>query len=369
MVLAISICIIFIYLLALHQTRLRLISLILLSTLTPIILVLQSRAGLGVLIRRIIHPDLNGHFTAALSQSNPFTLLSHYPNLVQAFYMHAHGHPPGTTLIYQTLIRLSADQTQAVFLILAFTLITQIATSILMYQTLKSYTKSAYGISLLWVLTPAVNLFIPLPDLLYSFLSLLFLYLLINRHFLLAGTTFYLSLFFSLSTLPALLLFFCLSLFSPSTYSLLPLTRIHLRSLMLGFFLPFLFFSLLDYNFGATLYVVLHTQTARSYGLWLLPNLLDFMIYSGLPLWFFLFATFKRLKTKIPLLLLISTLTLLTLSGFSRSEAGRIWLPLMPALFICLGTLPQMSSRITSLLILLLSTHTILLNLFWVSLW
>jgi hypothetical protein len=73
-----------------------LISLIFLSFIFQLSVLFFSRAGIFVLIQRIINPHLNGYFTTALSITNVADFLQTYNQKVLSFYMHAQGHMPGS---------------------------------------------------------------------------------------------------------------------------------------------------------------------------------------------------------------------------------------------------------------------------------
>ena len=59
-----------------------------------------SRAGVAVLIHRIINPELNGYFTAALPIQNTGEFLGNYNENLLSFVYHAKSHPPGAILFF-----------------------------------------------------------------------------------------------------------------------------------------------------------------------------------------------------------------------------------------------------------------------------
>lgn len=83
-----------------RHTKLLLISVILLSFLFQISVQFFSRAGVPVLLHRIINPELNGYFTAALPIQNAGDFLSTYNENILKFVYHAKSHPPGAILFF-----------------------------------------------------------------------------------------------------------------------------------------------------------------------------------------------------------------------------------------------------------------------------
>jgi hypothetical protein len=88
----------------------------------------------------------------------------------------------------------------------------------------------------------------------------------------------------------------------------------------------------------------MHRETftaPRSYGLWLLFNPLDLVVFLGAPI-AVLFAArvWEATKSRTPdacgpfALAAAAGLALLLVSGTVRGEVGRIWIPLMPLLLV-----------------------------------
>ena len=87
----------------------------------------------------------------------------------------------------------------------------------------------------------------------------------------------------------------------------------------------------------------------RSYALWLLFNPVDLAVFLGVPL-AVLFLAHALRAARLPLagaapldrftLVAAAALVLLLLSGSVRGEAGRIWIPLMPALLVAAAARP-----------------------------
>jgi hypothetical protein len=89
----------------------------------------------------------------------------------------------------------------------------------------------------------------------------------------------------------------------------------------------------------AALAIHRETYTApRSYALWLVFDLLDLAIFLGPPVAALLVVRMARSPMARPLAL---ALAVLVLSGATRGEVGRIWIPLMPLLLVAAVTTPS----------------------------
>jgi hypothetical protein len=204
-------------------------------------------------------------------------------------------------------------------------------------------------------------------------------------YLLLTGISLFIALFFSLSILPILLIlgFTYLMYF----YKKNSLTQ-HVKNFIIATFglliLPLILFVFFKFNFLEIALTIMNhlPDKARSYPLWLVFNIWDFFLFCGIPLTIvFIYAIYKNLKEKQILnkenFLLISfllTFILLDIAGNARGEVGRIWITLMP--FLIIGTISMAEKKIFKnqkqlflLLIFLQLTQTILMQIFWVTLW
>ena len=99
----------------------------------------------------------------------------------------------------------------------------------------------------------------------------------------------------------------------------------------------------------------------RRYGWWLVYNLVDLLIFAGLPLMIgFVLATLEKSAAKMMGMALALLILILDLSGSARGEVGRLWLFFMPLLAVVSGgalarRLPG-SSRVTLLVGLQVAT-------------
>jgi hypothetical protein len=82
------------------HTKLLLASVIILSFLFQISVQFFSRAGIPVLIHRIINPELTGYFTTALPIQNIGDFLNDYNHNILKFPQRAATHPPGAILLF-----------------------------------------------------------------------------------------------------------------------------------------------------------------------------------------------------------------------------------------------------------------------------
>src|SRR5207249_3088899 len=66
-----------------------------------------SRAGLSVIIHRIINPTISGYFTASLNIQSIPNFLQHYNESLGTYPMYAKFHPPGAILFFWILNSIS----------------------------------------------------------------------------------------------------------------------------------------------------------------------------------------------------------------------------------------------------------------------
>lgn len=119
------------------------------------------------------------------------------------------------------------------------------------------------------------------------------------------------------------------------------------------------------------------TTGTRSYGLWLLGNLIDFAVFLGLPIVIVLFYNLiKHIpfpKSLLPIAVAtFGTLLLLWLSGIVRGEVGRLWIYFGPlVVLIAIGwdderAAPQAPRTVfAALLIALVAAQLVVMNTRW----
>lgn len=340
-----------------------------------------DRGGLRAFFFKVAHPGMNGYFTTSLTIPDLRTFLKEYPNRVKKYPQHAHGHPPGVTLYFYAInntiarfpqlkvlvnsVKPKRDDMQILWsslkwnekigaiisgYILAFL-------SLLALPFIYIVGKSIYGIKvgmramILYGFIPSVSLFIPLPDALFAIFSILsFLFLSKGikenklRPLLIAGIILSIGIFFSLSLLPVLLLFICYIIFTQKKL-VERNTTAKLFLFSVGILIPFFSLFLLDYDSLAAAQTIIKNGTYGStYLLWLFYSPYDFFMFAGIPLFIFfllqikqsLFLIYTRVRKNIDKLFISFLLVLLAvnITGASRTETGRIWLPFIPFLVI-----------------------------------
>lgn len=378
-----------------------------------------SRAGIGVLIHRIINPDLNGYFTGATQIETIGIFLATFNENVLKLPMHAQGHPAGAILFFWTIERIIEPfASHLVFLqsieinhvdvaliwngltvvqkasaiISPFLIVFLSSTSpILIYFIAKKLydVKSAVRAALLYCVIPSVLLFTPINDIflpLFVLLSFLFFITGIKRcsnsYLFLSGVIFSLGLFFSLSLLPLIVVFGFYFILQKSTLSsLIKLGASFIAGLCaLPLFLQLFF----DYN------TLLVSQTLmsglpqmRSYQTWVVYNLYDFFIFSGIPVSFlFIFLCVQVVKSiwrkqykKVDLFSIgfIIMLILLNFSGAIRGEVARIWLPFYAFLVMSISYFItkklKLSKNMFLIVLVLQCVQILIMQEFWVMLW
>jgi hypothetical protein len=379
-----------------------------------------SRSGISVLIHRIINPDLNGYFTAATKISNISDLLRNYNDTVLKLPMHAQGHPPGAILFFWVINKLSvflpdmtrsfspthgdvlkvwrtllpAERTGAVlagFLIPLLSMLTLIP----IYKISKYLynVKVAVRGVFLYISVPSIVLFIPINDVfLPLFVTTAFLFFIkgiqtksVAKMFT-SGFLFACSLFFSLSLLPLLVLFFLYyalsakrSIAEPKTY--------FAQGVFFAFglfLLPFLLLLFFHFNFFAVSKTLMSgLPKERKYFVWVFYNLYDFFVFVGIPLFL---LTIICLKSSIQQIIerkyasldkvfvaFVTMLLFLDISGSVRGEVGRIWIPFVPFLIIPLAnfltTYLKFSKNNLLLLLALQLIQVLVMQEVWVMLW
>jgi hypothetical protein len=406
-----------------NMTKLFLV-LLLLTFLFQISLLFLGRGGIGIVFNRIVNPGANGYFTVStktkLSALPGF--LKNYNSNVLSFPMHAKSHTPGTIIMFSTLNSVysilpvnnfitnlkpknkndmtnnwsSLKQNQKVTAITSgfILILLGILGSILIFLSTSNFYNKNVGIksAILYLTIPSLNLFTGLPDALYSTIALISLFMFskfkITKkpiYLFLTGVSLFIALFFSLSTLPILLIL-------GITYSLYFYKELsfihHLRNFIATAFgllvLPLILFVFFKFNFLEIALTIMNhlPDKARSYPLWLVFNIWDFFLFCGIPVTIvFIYAISKSLKmkqifnkTNFLLISFLITFIMLDIAGNARGEVGRIWITLMPFLIIGTASLAEKTifknhKQLFLLLIFLQLTQTILMQIFWVTLW
>jgi len=381
-----------------------LISLVLLMVLSyffQLSILYFSRSGISVLIHRIINPDLNGYFTEAIKIKNLGEFLANYQKNVLSFSMHATGHPPGSIIffwliekminvipLFQTLIVNLIPKHQDVLSVWNSLTLSQKSTAVfsaffipslgslnivpLFYIAKKLFNfKTALRSVLLAIFIPGLTLFTPLSDVLFPlfFLCSFFLFIkgLKEKNGLLisfSGLIFSLGLFFSLSLLPLIFIYF---------YYLIKNKKL-LIPFLAGLLSFYLLLFLFRYNVVLVSYILMTgLPKNRSYLIWLFYNLYDFSIFIGIPtITVYLTMFFKKIKEPLFVSFTLMFL-LLNFSGAVRGEVGRIWLPLIFFLVLTVSNFLSNKIKLSTMNFLVIlfiqAAEILLIQEFWVTLW
>ena len=366
-----------------------------LTILAVVIFVLQlgliyaSRPQIAAeLIDRTLAVQTNGYFWTAANVDDLETMLRQYPAAMGNFESeHAQTHPPGLILLNWLTIQLMAGQLQAAEAIARqvqplrctdlwllnqetavpaalgiWAILPLLAASTIVFPayklaaSLSNSTSSKLAVST--GLIPSLLLFAPLPDQLFCILTLFvvisFYYGWRNKKnwlFLLAGILLSLATFLSIGNAAILVLL--------GTYALInlwlkPEKRSHIivwaGLFVFGLITVWLIFWA---GWGITPWAIIQTgmsqhyelvTSQRSYTTWFGFNLLDLILFAGLPAmvaFVFLLTTVAqtihhRSLTDNQIIALSTAVLILILdiSGSTRGEVGRIWLFLMPLILI-----------------------------------
>lgn len=385
-----------------------------------------SRSGIGVVIHRIINPELNGYFTAALTITSLPEFLRNYNTLMLDFVYHAKAHPPGAILFFYYIDQLMqffpalgnwamqqvpsrpdvladwqplvASQKATVFasaliipLLSGFSMIPLFFTAKLLYGV-KTALRSVFVLAVI----PSLLFFIPINDAFLHVFTItafcFFVYGLRNNSPLLlvgAGATIFLGVFFNLSLLPVLVLFFAYFLLHEYTLLKKQFVTFFKKGLyfLLGLFFPFLLlFVVFQFNFimmTATIMKYVPDVHTRSYLIWIVYNLYDFFIFAGIPVLIVYFMAIKNMvgivikkSVKHADLLLIAFTLMIVIVNFSgsvRGETGRIWIPYIPFLvLIVTGFMTKtlhLSTKQFVIIVGLQALQLLVMQEFWVMLW
>lgn len=391
-----------------------------------------SRAGIGVLIHRVINPELNGYFTASLNIKSIYDFLSTYNDNFLNFVYHAASHPPGAILFFHfnNLIvslfpffveavsgiepsrpdvkmmweALTANQKAgAVFSAFIIPMLSSLAIVPLFFAARKLYgAKTAVRSVFIYIFIPSVILFIPINDTflpLFSAASFLFFYKGLKerskKYFFLSGSILFSGVFFNLSLLP-------IGLFFAILYSLVnlkekfrPISKLRDAGMFAGGFLllPVIFLLFFNFNFYEMTRIIMTTVThvnSRSYSLWLGFNAIDFFIFAGIPLSIIFFYKFfisadSIIKNKLnnflkkigdPEAVFLSFLIMLVIVNFSgsiRGEAGRILAVYMPFMAIIGAGVVSKNLKLSTyqfgVILIFQAMQILVMQEFWVLLW
>ncbi|MCL4354781.1 glycosyltransferase family 39 protein [Patescibacteria group bacterium] len=388
--------------------------LLFLSTLVLIIFLFQislvyfSRFGVNILFRRLVDPGINGYYTTAIRENDNAYYLRDFSKNILQFNQHARGHPPGSLFLIRGVnyfFENNIDITKAIYskipppskdsiglweplnvsqrvsaVILPFLLHFLAAISIVPFYFLAKNLfnqKIAIRTVFLYSIIPSLSFFALLFDPFYTIFSLISFTFLVQylkskkRVFaILSGSILGAGLFFSMSIIPYLGFFIFYVLFSSPKEMLKTFTYWSFGFLLL-FLLPFILFG---YDPIVSLQSVVKYQLPREYLPWLIFNPYDFFIYMGFSIsLLFFYVSYKILRkdnlTKAFWILFI----LLVISGISRGEVGRIWLPLMslPILIVSqfLTNNFNLNKKYFSILLFLLILQVVIMEEFWVPIW
>jgi len=398
--------------------------LILLNFLLQMALLYYSRSGISVLLHRIINPDLNGYFTAALSIDSFSGFLQNFNKNVLSLPMHAQGHPPGAIIFFWLINKIAyfLPNTDFIFKIFAphhsdvrslwnmlqsyqklgaiiagflIPFLSSITLVPLYYVTKYIYGKEA-GINsiFLYSFIPSILLFIPINDVFLPLFSTISLFLFLkgineNNRVLIffGGLILSFGIFFSLSLLPIIFMFFILFLISFYRRKML-FTLISLLlggQFLLGFLiLPILLFVFFKFNFievGIT--ITSGLPQFRAYNIWVLYNLYDFFVFSGVPILIIFQVMMKYLFVNLInwrwsniddyFIAFLFMLCMLNFSGVVRGETARIWIPFVPFLVVIVAGYMTKSLYVRNyyfiFFLFLQAIQILVMQEFWVTLW
>lgn len=383
-----------------------------------------GRAGIAVLLHRIINPELNGYFTASLFVDDLGDFLHVYSQNVLLLPMHAQGHPPGAILFFWfinkialffpslgelmnnispahedvRLLWLSLAPHQKLGAVISIIVIPFISSLIILpiYFLGKYVYDLRIGLraALLYIFVPSVTLFLPINDVFISIFPIFSLLIFIkglnkeNKFYIfISGIIFFIGIFFSISMLPLAIVFLVLFILSfLNKRALISSNSLQLgASFLLGLALfPFLLFIFFEFNFIELVKVLMSgLPESRSYSIWLFYNLYDFFTFAGIPLLIIFAYMTKNLLTNISknklgktdhlFLSFFVMLFLLDLSGAVRGEVGRIWLPFIPVFVLTVSNYAtrviKISQRGFLIILLLQAVQIIVMQEFWVPLW
>lgn len=339
-----------------------------------------SRAGVPVLLHRIIHQEINGYFTESLSVTNPFEYLKSYADMLPTNVGHAVSHPAGSVLWFwaanQTIEKIpyishignslvpgsdtvrilwfemtAHERTAALFHAMAIPLLS-FFTLFPLYYLVKYLcgVNVAFRSAVFYLFLPNLIFFSPINDVLLPLFGFGSLYFGIKGvgwfRKTLSGFILSIGVFMSLSLFPFVIVLFIYHfirfLKKNFTLTFFILEAVYFLS---GFLLlPFFLLIFFHYNSIEVAYVAASVLPVRPYAVWVFYTFYDFFVYTGIPASILYLASIKNVlsevKTKTPerinvfLAAFTITFLLLILSGKVQGEIGRIWMIFSPFLII-----------------------------------
>ncbi len=375
------------------RTWVALLALVVASLLLQLTLIYADRPAVAAeLVDRTLAEQTTGYYRAAADSGDLGDLLTNYPAaMVQFESEHVRTHPPGLVIANWLIIRMlqrfpdlsatAAGQTRplrctdlwllekpnsvaaglgfAALLPLLLAALTIPLAYLLANEIM--YEGSARLAAVLVATLPALLLFTPLADQVLAFLSvtgmLILMLALRTRYtilFFASGLTMAVASFISLGSLallPIAGILFITIIWATDRFEPGQIRWIRWAGAFLfGFFFPWLLYWLLA---GVAPWQIVQTAmdqhyqlvtSRRDYGVWLGFNVVDLILFSGLPVIFgftgaVIMATKKSAKRRLRAaggmsLALAIIILLLLFSGSTRGEVGRIWLFFMPLLAI-----------------------------------
>lgn len=399
-----------------QHPKLLLALVIILSFLFQISVQFFSRAGVTVLIHRIINPELNGYFTAALPVENVADFLSTYNQNILKFVYHARSHPPGAILLFFAIkqlmsafpvlgniassfspthadvksiwnVLLPSEKATAIFSAFLIPFLSSLSIIPLYYSSKILYgAKAALRTVFLFVFIPSVVLFIPINDsFLHIFAITAFFFMLRGAkqkkllYISLSGLTLFLGIFFNLSLLPLVIFLGIFFLLRNCIQKKIQVKYI-LKSgffFSLGFILlPLILYFLFHFDFIHMLKIIMGSVPdihTRSYKIWIFYNLYDFFIFSGIPIAVIFFLSIKKLFLNHLLIAFLVMLLVLNFSGSIRGETGRILVIFMPFMALIAAGFTTNNLKFTTrqfgIFLALQALQILVMQEFWVMLW
>lgn len=369
-----------------------------------------SRFGITVLFQRIVNPGMNGYFSSAVRVETR-DYLNNFPEVIETLDQHARDHPPGSILFIKAVTKLvdilpfvdnlaklvpqpdgdvriywnsllPVERLSAVVLAFLYHLVG--ASSIfLIFLISKMYFdyKKALSLSLLWGMVPSISFFALKFDSFYFLMFCVTAYVVLRairlsqvKLFYLGGFFISLCLFFSYSLIPGLIV---LGLYVTFFYkNTVPLLIDNFVKIMIGFSSLILVLLLLGYNTFTAFFPILLNQAPRSYWQWVFYNPFDFLQYFGVSISvlfsiivFQLMNIKKGFEIKKITIIFLFFFFVLVLSGISRAEVGRIWMPLMLFPLLAIGLYKKLSLGFLIIIVFLLFIQNIVMTEFWVPIW
>ncbi len=366
-----------------------------------------SRFGITVLFQRIVNPGMNGYFSSAVRVETD-EYLKNFPQVIESLDQHARDHPPGSILLIKGVIGAvekinfsnslltfvpapdgdvkthwdnftSHEKVSALFLAFFYHAVGPMSIIVVFFiAKLFFSTKTSLSLSLLGGLIPSISFFALKFDPFYFLLFCITTYFSLSgirreRNYYLAGFFASISILFSYSVFPALAI---LGLnFVVYYFQDLQVLLNNFVKIIIGFLIPILLMLLVGYNSFYAFFPIVMNQAPRSYWQWVIYNPFDFFQYLGVPLTILFFVSLKKIAKESKkdvariTLIFIVLFMLLNVSGISRAEVGRIWMPLMLFPLLAIGCYKKLTLGFVLTLAVLLFIQNIIMTEFWVPIW